>query len=241
MNRKEFMLQLEQLLQDIPKEEREEAIAYYHGYFEDAGEENEEKIIQELVSPGQVAKIIKADMGLDDAMEYTEHGYQDQRFSQRAEVGTPKEQEEQQQESGYQNQDYGYQRESNGGSAFRILLIVIAALLTCPIWLPLGAGILGVAFGAIITVFALAVVFLVLVVAFYIASFACIGIGISQIVVGAFAIGLAAAGTGCILFAVAVLGTLINGWVFGKFVPWFFRGVVSLCSRLFQGRKRRMA
>lgn len=51
MNRQEFMRRLEQLLEGIPEEEKREAIAYYTSYFEDAGEENEEKIIRELESP----------------------------------------------------------------------------------------------------------------------------------------------------------------------------------------------
>ena len=55
MNRQEFMRRLEQLLEGIPEEEKREAIAYYTSYFEDAGEENEEKIIRELESPEKVA------------------------------------------------------------------------------------------------------------------------------------------------------------------------------------------
>ena len=38
MNREEYMKQLEYLLQDVPDSEREEALAYYQDYFEDAGE-----------------------------------------------------------------------------------------------------------------------------------------------------------------------------------------------------------
>ena len=38
MNRREFLEQLERLLSDISAEEREEALAYYRNYFDDAGE-----------------------------------------------------------------------------------------------------------------------------------------------------------------------------------------------------------
>ena len=61
MNRQEFMRRLEQLLDGIPEEEKRDAIAYYTSYFEDAGEENEEKIIRELESPEKVAATIRAD------------------------------------------------------------------------------------------------------------------------------------------------------------------------------------
>ena len=46
MNRTEFLEQLERLLWDIPESERKEALEYYQDYFEDAGAENEGKVIQ---------------------------------------------------------------------------------------------------------------------------------------------------------------------------------------------------
>ena len=76
MNREEFLSQLERLLYDIPAQEREEALEYYNGYFDDAGKEKEAEVIQELGSPGKVAAIIKADLSGNEAdyEEYTEQG-----------------------------------------------------------------------------------------------------------------------------------------------------------------------
>ena len=51
MNRREFIRELEYLLQDIPEEEKADAIAYYRDYLEDAGEEQEEDVIREFGSP----------------------------------------------------------------------------------------------------------------------------------------------------------------------------------------------
>ena len=48
MNRTEYMRELDALLHGISKEEREEAMQYYNDYFDDAGSENEEKVIEEL-------------------------------------------------------------------------------------------------------------------------------------------------------------------------------------------------
>ena len=53
MNREQFIAQLARLLQDLPPAERQEAIRYYQEYFDDAGEENEDAVIQELGSPGK--------------------------------------------------------------------------------------------------------------------------------------------------------------------------------------------
>ncbi|MEL7654410.1 MAG: DUF1700 domain-containing protein [Bacillota bacterium] len=61
MNRSEFFIKLEQGLSKVSKEEREAALNYYNEYFDDAGEENEQMVIEELGSPAQIAVRIKAD------------------------------------------------------------------------------------------------------------------------------------------------------------------------------------
>ena len=61
MNRIEFMEKLAGLLQDIPEEDRIDALKYYNDYFDDAGSENEKNVIEELESPEKVAAKIKAD------------------------------------------------------------------------------------------------------------------------------------------------------------------------------------
>lgn len=82
MNRKEFMRRLEELLADISENEREEALQYYEDYFDDAGTEREAVVIEELVSPEQVARKIKAGLSEEDG-EFSEEGYRDSRFEGR--------------------------------------------------------------------------------------------------------------------------------------------------------------
>ena len=60
MRREEFMKELEYLLRDLPVNEREDALAYYENYFDEAGVENESQVIQELGSPASVAEKILA-------------------------------------------------------------------------------------------------------------------------------------------------------------------------------------
>lgn len=62
MNRADFMGQLESLLQSIAPTEREEAIQYYNDYFDDAGRENEQEVIEALGNPARVAENIKRDL-----------------------------------------------------------------------------------------------------------------------------------------------------------------------------------
>ena len=62
MNKDGFMSQLKGLLADIPEAEREEALQYYDDYFEDAGAENEQSVINSLGSPKNIAENIKAEL-----------------------------------------------------------------------------------------------------------------------------------------------------------------------------------
>lgn len=62
MNRADFMNQLESLLQSITATEREAAIQYYNDYFDDAGSENEQAVIEALGNPARVAENIKRDL-----------------------------------------------------------------------------------------------------------------------------------------------------------------------------------
>lgn len=82
MRRDAFIKELEYLLQDIPDEDKADAIAYYQDYLEEAGPENEEKVIQDFGSPERIAAIIRADIcgSLKDGGEFTEKGYEDERF-----------------------------------------------------------------------------------------------------------------------------------------------------------------
>lgn len=64
MNRSEFFRNLELELFRMPAEERQAALDYYHEYFDDAGEENEQKVLEELGSPNQLAAKIKADSAI---------------------------------------------------------------------------------------------------------------------------------------------------------------------------------
>ncbi len=253
MSRKEFMDQLEQLLSDIPREERNEALTYYNGYFEDAGEENEASIIQELESPEKVARIIKADMGLSEEYQYTESGYEDARFRQRQEVDnytgakdTRKGRErgadfDPKQGGGY---DFDTQKASDSvprqKDGTRTILLVLLAVFTCPIWIGLLGGLFGLIIGVVATVFALLLTAVILVFVFFVVGFVLAGVGISLFTVGNIGAGLGVSGVGLIMLALAVLGLLVCVALFGKVLPWTVKGCVNLCSRLFH-RKGRVA
>ena len=76
MKKETFLKELEYLLQDIPDEDKEEALSYYRDYLEEAGSENEDKVMEEFGSPERVAAIIRADItgNLKDGGSFTEKG-----------------------------------------------------------------------------------------------------------------------------------------------------------------------
>ena len=85
MNRIEYMRRLAALLQDVPAEERVATMQYYNDYFDDAGEENEEKVIEELGSPEQVAAEMKVGLGrrTEESGEFRETGYANPQFERK--------------------------------------------------------------------------------------------------------------------------------------------------------------
>jgi hypothetical protein len=56
MTRQEYLGQLKQLLRPLPVEEQEEALEYYRGYFDDAG--NDEEVMKEFGTPEELAQSI---------------------------------------------------------------------------------------------------------------------------------------------------------------------------------------
>ncbi len=58
MTRAEYLKELESNLVALPKEERDMAVEFYNEYFEDAGAENEQAVIDELGKPFNLARSI---------------------------------------------------------------------------------------------------------------------------------------------------------------------------------------
>lgn len=65
MTSSEFLQQLAANLQCLQDEERANAMAYYHEYFEEAGEENEAEAVERLGSPQSVAERIIKEVGAE--------------------------------------------------------------------------------------------------------------------------------------------------------------------------------
>ncbi len=56
MTRAEYLAELGVRLQSLPQDERDSAMRYYVEYFDDAGEGNEQQVIEQLGSPSKLAQ-----------------------------------------------------------------------------------------------------------------------------------------------------------------------------------------
>lgn len=220
MNRDEFMAQIARLLVDMPENERMEAIRYYNDYLDEAGVENEEKAIEELGDPREIAANIKADLQEND-------------FSQKQTVNHPpaekaerRTQSETQSERKTQTED-GMQMSGNvqtGGNAQKgkWILILLLVILASPVLLGVAGGLLGVILGlggALLGII-----------------FACLSTGVSLILGGIAlivkgiwnlfhlpALGIAGVGGGLICGAVGILLLLLFGWFTFQMIPRIWR------------------
>lgn len=226
MTKTEFLARLEELLKDVPVSEKESAIQYYNDYFEDAGSENEEEVIDALGTPEDVALNIKAGInGTADSGEYTENGYSANTANKDSvTVYHPN--------TSGTNTNAAPVQQKKGLSGGVIALIVILCILASPLLI----GIAGAAFGLLVAfvavVFSLAVAAIAIVFAFLAAAIGCAIFGICAFPAAPMA-GLMAVGASLIMVAL----TLISLWIMvafcGVVIPWVFRGIGKLWRKLF--------
>ena len=235
MNRQEFMRRLEQLLEGIPEEEKREAIAYYTSYFEDAGEENEAKIIRELESPEKVAATIRADFPGCNNSETASSGNQqnyngtNQNMGQQNYNGANQNMGQQNynganQNMGQQNYNGTVQMEDN---TTRNILLIILLVITSPIWGGILVAIGGTLVGIIGGLFGIAV-------GFVIGGVAVVGVAITILVTGAISLGFISMAAGLLMLAIGLCAAGLLVLVCGKFLPWFAKGIAKLWQSLFK-------
>lgn len=227
MNKAMFMSRLRELLADITEAEREEALNYYEDYFDDAGEENEESVIEALGSPERVAATIKE--GLNDNTgsdgEFSENGYTSGNDRNREEVAART----------LSSEERGFGKKK-GLSSGTLVLILILCLFALPILGPLTIGVLSAVFGILCAIgavlFSLAIVGIALVVA-GIALFVCGFITLFESPV----VGILLMGGALVLAGIGVLITILGIWLLVKVIPPIVRGIVNLCRKPFQRKK----
>lgn len=265
MNKELFLLQLERLLYDIPREEREEAMDYYRSYFEDAGEENEAVVLEELESPQIIADSIKealsstGDMsgGLKNPPQVREgqtqsgkafgQGYKSifsgNDFQKKTEKEPSSDGNGQTEGAADQKASRGaaYRRyDQYGGSGrhaygpsdrrTKLILFIILAVFTSPIWGAAVSGVLGVA-GVII---AAVVVLGICSVGGVIGGIVCTIVAIVKLCTLSLVRGLMILGIGMMLIAGSGISMVLLLLLCGRFLPWAVRSIAQLFHRVLQ-------
>ena len=214
MNRIEFMTELAALLQDVPIEERRDAMKYYNDYFDDAGEENEKQVVEELESPAKVAATIKADL-LSSAREhgeFTEKGYTDSRFDHRDMPAGKGERD-----GGYQYGQNGYDGQNDYRGGFREEGYQ-------------GHGYSGDGQTPPRSSNALKIFLIIMLVVFV---GVCVFIAGLVSLVPQIAVGFALIGTGMILTVIGIVATVASVRLCTIVLPGIFRGIVWVIGRPF--------
>lgn len=265
MNRVDFMDQLERLLQGIAPAERDEALQYYNGYFDDAGKENEREVIEALGNPARVAENIKRDLlnngygggpvpkAQPSDRAIVEYG-KDAACGEEApgdSAGNARGDEYASPEGqfsgtgmfggagyGEDAQTYSYQGDA-GAPAKREGMSpwVVALLATLAIFgAPLALGLLCVLFGIIVCWYALLLCVGVTAVCLLIAMIVLVVTGILCFAADPWA-GMALLGGGLVCGGIGMLFLMLTVALGGIVTPSFWRGV----GRLFGGRRRKNA
>lgn len=226
MNRTDFMKELRAGIVKLPYQEAEAALEYYEEYFEEAGAENEERVLEELGDPRAIAKQImedfhnrEAENGNEFTAKKSESSYD---FSNKdyqtnndftSGAGTINLDDIKLQENKESRSNF----EAPGSSPLFIILLIIAI----PVIVPLLFGAIGVLIGIEVTIFALGLVSFVLIVAGVVCLMAGAATLGGQFMTGLFVIGIALA-----IFGFALIMGLVTKYA-NKFINVFLLGSIK--------------
>ena len=209
-------------------------------------------MIREFKSPERVAAIIRSDLKgtLEEGGEFTEAGYQDERFKdpnfqvvKRQEL--PEVHESAGKDGDGANAAGGRERRSRQDNDWvkrflKVGVLLVLLAVAAPFLLGIGGGLaglilgfLGLAVGVIVCIGALTVA-------------ACIG-AVALLVLGVGMLfmhpagGILVLGFGVLVLGLAFIGVAISVLVYGRFIPCCIRSVVNFISGLLHGGRRKQA
>jgi len=234
MDRNEFMKQLESLLQSISSSEREEALQYYNEYFNDAGQENEQDVIEALGSPVKVAENIKRDFY---GSGYDEATYQKTSSERNAVVEYQTDtQEEKYSSESYDTYSIQKRKEQKGMSTGMIVLIVILCILASPLILSLLSGVLGILIGIIATWFSLIIGFGAVALSLFAVLVVLFVVGIMCMFTDPL-VGVVLLGIGMLVGGFGILFLMLTVAMAGIATPAICRGIAALFRKIFRKKK----
>ena len=233
MTKYEFLGDLSRLLSQLPKEERDEAIKFYEDYFNEAGKENETKVIEELGTPQEVAKKILQENEKEEEIPVSEAKKKEgTEVEPYIDIQTKK-------ESDYDNGQEEKRKWYQDWDINKVILAVLLGILIIP---PVGGILLGGicgALGIIVAVFAVGIAVLAAGIAGVLAGVSMFIGGLAFIPTGAGS-GLVFAGLGLFLVGVCILILLLGSWLSFRIIPAVFRGGIRIIKNAFAPKKKKI-
>lgn len=244
MTRKVFMEILEKMLSDVSFNDRYDALSYYKEYFDDAGITEDMVVPESVGTPEQIAMRLKKSInsgenitseninvggtynrdntsGSYNTNQNTGNSYNNSQNAGQYSYNNS------QNTAQYEYNNAGQYNKKNDERVIKIIVAIIIAAVTFPIWSGIILGILGTIIGIVCglggTIIGLGVA------------------GISLIIVAivsgyGFATSVLLMGIGLILFGVAILLVIPEALFCIKFLPWLFKQVAELIHKI-TGRK----
>lgn len=196
MNRSKYIKELNEFLSDLPDDERQGAISYHEELFDDAGKDNEAKVIESLGSPRDVADAILRDSGM---LTVRDNNFSQNNANTQSDANNNGGNQQYKSQNVYQyNQQNNPDMKTSGSKVGAVLILVLIAVLTSGIWL----SVLGSLFGIFIGLCAAG---LGLIIGFGAGGAACLISGIYYLFTSAFSMGLITIGAGLILVSLMIL------------------------------------
>ena len=227
MNRVEFMNQLKNLLWDIPECEREEALNYYDDYFDDAGAENETRVIEALGTPEKVAAIIKEGLKEEakEQGEYSETGYTGSETLKKDEMIS------------YENpKKKTFADRVKGLGTGGMIIILILAIFALPILGPIGIGIISTIFGIMVAAAVILSILAIVGIALIVAG-ACVFSGAIASFLITPAVGIMLLGLSMLLIGVGILIAILGIKVMTMVIPPVIRWFVKIVRKPFENKE----
>ena len=222
MNKNEFLKKLESELADISPEERENALLYYRNYFEDAGPENEEKLISQLDLLHNIALEIKRDLGFVSVANASENDKStDNTNTQNAKANDNS------------SKPFFEKTFSIGSLNMPLWLFIVLVIILSPVILSAISGIFGTLVGIVFSVIGIAIAFFAASVAIIVAGFGLIIGGIGSIISASVFSGILLAGAGMLLIGLGILLLLFSLQLFIVWIPQFIRWTIKTIKGFF--------
>lgn len=235
MTRKVFMETLERMLSDVSFNDRYDALSYYKEYFDDAGITEDMVVPESVGTPEQIAMRLKKSInsgenitseniniggtynrdntsGSYNTKQNTGNSYNNSQNAGQYSYNNS------QNTAQYEYNNAGQYNKKNDERAIKIIVAIIIAAVTFPIWSGILGVIIGIVFGLGGTIIGLGVAGLSLIVVAIVSGYG-------------FATSILLMGIGLILFGIAVLLVVPEVLFCIRFLHWLFKQVVELVTK----------